>query len=116
MKYFDISEFDSPDEPGSGSLMDKTFLAMLDSARERSGMPFVINSGYRTKEHNDALKASKTSSHLKGLAADISCKSSLQRQKIVTSLIIEGFTRLGIGKTFVHVDHDQSKPKAVWLY
>ena len=30
LKYFNIQDFDSPDEPGSGSLMDKEFLLLLD--------------------------------------------------------------------------------------
>ena len=116
MKYFDISEFDSPDEPGSGQKMDKTFLIMLEAARERADTPFKINSGYRTVEHNKAIKGSPTSSHLKGLAADISCTTSTQRQKILTALIIEGFKRIGIGKNFVHVGLNSSKPPAFWLY
>ena len=33
-KYFHISEFDSPDEPGSGAGMSPKFLKMLDEARE----------------------------------------------------------------------------------
>ena len=36
MRYFDISEFDSPDEPGSGQYMDDEFLEMLDNARHLS--------------------------------------------------------------------------------
>lgn len=48
MKWFNYSEFDSPDEPGSGHYMDQEFLDMLDEARSRAGIPFVITSGYRT--------------------------------------------------------------------
>ena len=52
MRYFDTSEFDSPDEPGSGQYMDDEFLEMLDNARHMAGIPFIINSGYRTKAAN----------------------------------------------------------------
>jgi len=116
MKHFKLSEFDSPDLKGSGSEMDLDFLTMLDMARNKAGTFFFINSGYRTKEHNDAIKASKTSSHLKGLAADISCGNSYDRLLFVKCLIEVGFTRIGIGKTFIHVDNDKSKPDSIWLY
>ena len=52
MNYFKTSEFDSPDKPGSGSLMSETMLDMLNDVRSKFGKPIVINSGYRTQEHN----------------------------------------------------------------
>jgi zinc D-Ala-D-Ala carboxypeptidase len=121
MKYFTFEEFDSPDEPGSGKNMRRDFLELLDFAREESGTPFKITSGFRTEAYNkDLLKrgyqASKTSSHLKGCAADIACGNSQKRSMIVRALINVGFTRLGISKTFVHVDNDSDKPDAIWLY
>ncbi|QDP54123.1 MAG: putative peptidase M15 [Prokaryotic dsDNA virus sp.] len=120
-KYFDLKEFASPDEPGSGKHMRHEFLEMLDSAREEAGVPFKITSGFRTEAYNKDLlkrgyKASKNSSHLKGCAADIACSSSDKRLKIVQALIKIGFTRLGIAKSFIHVDNDPVKPDAIWLY
>lgn len=44
MKYFNLSEFDSPDHPGSGTNMDGRFLEMLDNAREIYGRSMRINS------------------------------------------------------------------------
>ena len=117
MKHFDISEFDSPDEPGSGQYMDDEFLEMLDKARELAGIPFVINSGYRTKEHNRAVGGLRNSAHLDGFAADISATTSRQRMWIVASLLEVGFNRIGIGETFIHVDNDPNKPEEVmWCY
>jgi len=120
MKYFTFKEFDSPDEPGSGKHMDRDFLDMLDTAREEAGVAFKISSGFRTEAYNKDLlkrgyKASKNSSHLKGCAADILCADSATRSVIVRALINVGFTRLGIAKSFIHVDSD-SKPDAIWLY
>ena len=43
LKYFKLSEFDSPDELGSGSKMDKKFLEQLDYARHNADVPFKIN-------------------------------------------------------------------------
>jgi hypothetical protein len=48
LKHFKLSEFDSPDLPGSGKNMNPDFLKRLDEAREIAGVPFNINSGFRT--------------------------------------------------------------------
>ena len=51
-KYFKTEEFDSPDLPGSGQLMQEDFMYKLDKAREIAGIGFKINSGMRTVSHN----------------------------------------------------------------
>ena len=114
LKYFKISEFD--DAPGTGKNMKKDFLTKLDKARAIADVPFKITSGYRSKETNKRAGGVSTSSHLKGLAADISCKDSSTRQKIVSALIQAGFTRIGIADTFIHCDTDKDKNDAIWLY
>lgn len=122
MRHFNLSEFDSPDAKGSGENMDAVFLEMLDEARERANTAFKITSGYRTTAYNDSLlnrgyKASKTSSHLKGLAADIYCVDAKKRWKIINALISVGFTRIGIASNFIHVDNDPDKPdNMTWTY
>lgn len=122
MKYFRYHEFDSPDVQGSGQLMDKAFLDMLDFAREIYGKPMEITSGFRTEEYNQDLKArgyaaSPKSSHLKGLAADIACTESADRWDMIDSFIKAGFNRIGVAKTFIHVDCDPDKtPFVIWTY
>ena len=123
LKYFKLSEFDCPFEEGSGSKMNYTFLEKLDQARGLAGIPFKITSGYRTKEYNEDLikrgyKASKNSSHLKGLAADISVKDSKSRFIVINSLLLAGFTRLGISDTFIHVDLEieEKTQNVIWTY
>ena len=117
MQYFKFSEFDSPDDPGSGARMKPEFLKMLDRARDIAGVPFVINSGYRTEAHNTAVGGTKKSSHLIGCAADIAVRNSSQRFRMVAALIAVGFTRIGIADTFIHCDNDASKtPGVAWLY
>ena len=117
MKHFDISEFDSPDAPGSGFEMKQEFLDRLDKARSLSCTPYKINSGYRTREHNKKVGGVINSSHTIGLAADISAGSSVQRFAILKGLIDAGFTRIGIGKTFIHVDLDTGKAQnVIWDY
>jgi len=124
LKYFRYEEFDSPDLPNSGAAnMDNNFLSMLDNARGIAGIPFKISSGFRTDNYNQSLSArgysaSPNSSHLKGEAADIVCKSSKDRWTIITALQEAGFRRLGISSSFIHVDSsDLWKPSPViWTY
>ncbi len=115
MIHFKLSEFDSRDMPGSGLNMQPSMLAMIDQAREFAGVPFTINSGYRTPSHNKAVGGSPTSSHLKGYAADIAV-NPMNRDRVMAGLIRAGFKRVGIAKTFIHVDNDPVKPNATWYY
>ena len=126
LKYFKLSEFDSPDLEGSGSNMNYTFLEKLDQARGLAGIPFKITSGFRTEAYQDDLtrrgyKTAKkgTSPHLKGLAADISVKDSRQRFIVINSLLLAGFTRIGIADTFIHVDlstYEGHRQNVIWKY
>ena len=117
MKNFKTNEFDSPDEIGSGNLMDKRFLEMLDNAREIAGVSFRITSGYRSKAHNKKVGGVPQSSHRLGKACDIACTSSRHRFKIVNALIEAGFNRIGIADTFIHVDLDFDKTQnVIWTY
>ena len=118
LKHFSYEEFNSPDLPNSGfANMDRIFLQKLDNAREIAGIPFKINSGYRSKEHNQKVGGKPKSSHLVGKAVDIAYSNSRERWIIVTALQKAGFNRLGIAKTFVHTDCDETKaPNVIWTY
>ena len=116
-KYFTYEEFDSPDFVGSGKLVSDELISMLDVARKKYGKYMVINSGYRTIEHNAEVGGKPESSHLKGLAADISCTNSTDRFLLEGILREVGFTRVGMGNTFIHVDIDKEKTqKVLWTY
>ena len=117
LKYFQLSEFDSPDEKGSGSKMNYAFIEKLDYARGNAGIPFKINSGYRTQEWNLKVGGRFGSSHKKGLAVDIGYNGSRERYLILSALMQVGITRFGIAKGFIHADVDKSKdPEVIWLY
>ena len=121
-KYFKLSEFDSPDSPGSGELMEPQVLEALDIARDIAGFPFIITSGVRTVAHHRKLiemgyKTAKNSSHLLGWAVDIAVPTSRKRFLMIEALLDAGFNRFGIGKDFIHVDMDPNKESNVtWVY
>jgi uncharacterized protein YcbK (DUF882 family) len=103
--------------------MDVDFLAKLDEAREYAGIPFIINSAFRTKEDNERIykelkkPVNTSSSHLKGLAVDIRAKDSRTRYIILDALLVVGFSRIGIADTFIHVDLDIDKSQnVIWTY
>jgi len=120
MKYFKLREFVC--NCCGKSKINRTFVRILSAAREYSkdedgtDIPFIITSGYRCKNHAESIK-NPTSSHIKGLAADILVKNSRERAVILAALMEAGFTRFGIGHNFLHVDIDEDKPQAViWTY
>jgi len=117
MKYFNYEEFDSPDVQGSGQMMSKKLLKILDSIREEFGKPITINSGYRTPAHNEAVGGTEKSSHLKGLAVDIACDNSRDRYLLIELLMEHGVSRIGIAGSFIHADIDTDKPGfVIWTY
>lgn len=116
-KWFKLEEFASPDRDGSGDMMEHIFMERLDLARDIYGAPMIINSGFRTIEHNKAVGGVKSSSHLLGLAADIHCSSPRKRFLMIEAFLDAGFSRIGIGDTFIHVDCDEEKSELViWTY
>ena len=99
--------------------MDEDFVSDLDRARGYAKVPFKLNSSIRCMKHNlsKEVGGSKTSSHPKGIAADIECLTSYARFRILHGLKKAGFTRFGIykKKKFIHVDGDPDKPKElIW--
>jgi len=117
LDHFNIREFDSPDKPGSGGLMQPSTLTLLDDARGIAGVPFKITSGYRTRRHNQDVGGVEDSAHRNGYAVDIHVPDSRTRWKILDALIKVGFNRIGIADTFIHVDNDPTKPEnVIWTY
>ena len=97
--------------------MDEEFLHDLDWARDEACTPFKINSSIRCADHNKKVGGKANSSHLRGLAVDLACTSDAQRWKMVRGLMKEGFNRIGIAETYIHVDKDLSKnDDRLWVY
>mgnify|MGYP003135785811 CR=1 FL=1 len=97
-------------------------LACLQEVREDFGRPIKITSGYRCYNHNKAVGGSPSSSHVKGLAADIKVEDSDYAFRIMKSIFAtDKFYRIGYGKMngvlTLHVDLDENKLQHVlWGY
>ena len=107
--------------------MDDDFMRLLDTARDIAGIPFVITSGYRCPEHDQAVGGA--GNHTQGRAADIRTADSEERMAIVRTLlgiripsmrgdgVFLGVNRIGIGRDFIHVDTCIDRPQnMMWLY
>ena len=92
-------------------LVDK----VLDPLREAWGKPISVTSGYRCPELNRIVGGSKTSHHMRGMAADITTGNRVENRKLF-QLIMDlklPFTQLIDEKNFswVHVSLDQEDVK-----
>ncbi len=106
--------------------LDTELVAMLDVARHKAGIPFVITDGLRTPATNTDPNAVKDSAHLKGLAVDLRCRDYQSLWKILDGLFSSGFKRMGIyfrkveGKTVpthIHCDiaKDGKPQEVLWI-
>lgn len=117
IQHFEPAEFDSPDKPGTGWMASYELVRRLDDLRSMVNEPIRILSGVRTYSHNAGVGGVDGSAHVSGLAADIACRTSAQRMKFLAAALSLGFTRIGIGDSFLHLDIDPTKPAGVlWLY
>lgn len=114
---------------------DENALKSLDLAREKientwnvanpeQRIVFVINSGVRSESRNSDVGGVSKSAHRnmdgeKATAVDISWYKYNQQQKdvIEASLREQGFNRVGIANSFIHVDKSKRLPNpANWTY
>lgn len=120
-RTIDLSVFDSPDVPGSGNCMDRQLIFMLQQLEARTGYPIFswINSGARSPSHNSKVGGVSNSSHKIPTckAVDIKVSTKSIRNHLVSVARDVGFKRIGVGRTFVHLDTDDLKSQYVaWGY
>lgn len=116
-KYFSEAEFKRCSPACSLQDMQQHTLDRLDKARELAGIPFVINSAYRSPEWEKDRDRTGTGAHTTGCAVDIRCNSDANRMKIIKACLAAGFTRVGIGRSYIHVDDDPNKTQnVIWHY
>lgn len=116
-RYFNDLDFEKAVPSCKITDINPSSLKRLDNAREFAGIPFVVNSAYRSPEYEVSKGRSGKGAHTEGCAFDIRCTDSRSRWLVVFSALSVGFTRIGIGKTFVHLDDsDCLTPNVIWLY
>lgn len=116
-RYFNESEFRACSPSCSLQDMDQRTMDLLDAARDRAGIPFVLNSAYRSEAYELSRGRSGNGAHTRGRAVDIRCTSSANRMKVVRALLEVGFPRIGIGTKFIHADNDDElSQQVIWLY
>lgn len=107
--------------------LETELVAMLDKARHRSGVPYLITDGKRDGQGKQDRNAVNNSAHLTGHAVDLRCQTSNILFKMLDGLYFAGFKRIGVyyatdkntGKSYpthIHVDNDLTKPQDVfWI-
>ena len=115
-RFFKESEFRNANPACSLQDMHPETMRRLDLARSVAGIPFVINSAFRTVEHEKRQGRTGTSSHTTGRAVDIRCTADRQRFLIITALLMAGFDRIGVHKTFIHADDSPRHSKQVIFF
>lgn len=118
-RYFSEQEFRKCDPPCDRESMEQDFLDVMDDIRRKARIPLVINCAYRSREYDKKKGRSGNSAHTYGLAVDFRCNTSDNRLKIVKAALECGITRIGIGKTFIHIDMGERvglPANVIWHY
>ncbi len=115
MKYFTQKELACPCCGASGVTAE--LKELLDWLRDKYGKPIVVKSAFRCKKHNEEVGGVPESAHLTGEAVDIGCSFAGDRMKLMRLLHEAGVDRIGVAKTFIHLDVSKTLPQdVIWLY
>lgn len=87
----------------------------IERIRDRSGVPFYINSAYRTVEYERSKGRSGNSYHCFGKALDIRCTDSSDRYRIIEAVMHYGILSVMIYPTFLHIDDRKNKKLMVYV-
>lgn len=107
-EHFNSGEFDCPCDNCSTTLIDHELIIRLEKLRVALGTSLHVNSGYRCTDYQMVLKqkgydAALVSQHTQGKAADIQTGVHTGKELEEAARKV-GFTSVGVGKHFVHLD------------
>jgi len=105
-----------------GGRISPDLMERLQTMRTALGKPITITSGIRCRQHPESIKR-PTSSHIPldlgdglgkvGHAVDIATGNARRRFFLLDAAFNAGFERIGIGRTFLHLDNDVQKAQGV---
>jgi uncharacterized protein YcbK (DUF882 family) len=99
--------------------LEPEFVAKLDMARHKAGIPFIITSGKREPGDNATVGGVQDSAHLQGRAVDLHSSDSRSHYKIIKAALETGINRVGYytdghgTPTHVHLDDSSTLPQEV---
>jgi len=113
------------DKTSGAIIVETDFLDRLERARAQYGRPMIINSGYRTPEHNAAVSPTgEDGPHTTGRAVDVRVYGAYALELLRHALDV-GFTGIGVKQVgdfasrFIHLDDleapDYPRP-TIWTY
>ena len=77
---------------------------VLQPLRDKWGAPLFVNSGYRSKELNEAVGGVETSQHRRGEAADVACADPYALAKLVKRMRLD-YDQCIVYPTFLHISY-----------
>lgn len=107
--HFSSNEFNCPCSDCKETLVSDTLVERLEKMRVDLGVQLHVTSGYRCKGYQEQLRlrgyetATGISQHELGNAADIS-NGVLRGDELAEAAEKAGFTCIGVGKTWCHLD------------
>lgn len=102
---------------GCGARLSEEFLELLEDVRTTLGLPMTVNSAARCPQHNMEVGGKPASAHTHNCAVDIKCPDGEYYYRLLEAAIECGVPRIGLAKTFLHLDNDPTLPTPrVWFY
>lgn len=97
--------------------MQQNAVDALDRLKEAAGIPIILNSAYRSPAWEKARGRSGTGAHSIGMAFDVRCVDDAARFKILKAAIQTGCARIGVAKSYMHIDFSRTHSQNVaWMY
>lgn len=97
--------------PKGPLLINYRAMNMLQEMRSELGVPFIVNSAYRSPEYNAFVEGSPRSKHMEGIAFDVSMHNHNVGAFVEAAKRV-GFKGIGYYNTFTHIDARGTE--AVW--
>lgn len=117
LEYLRWSMFDSPDKKGSGfRFMERQPVLILDNIVAEKKMILNIELGYCSESYANKIFLPTMDSHRIGKAVRLRVVSAAKKYDLISSLIVRGVSRIGVGGKTIYFDTDDQKPRGIFLW